>query len=143
VHGVAALSRRQSLAQCLGGRVDVELRDPARRQVVEESRLLREVALDDHRHAASQQVVHDVRHQFEDRAAEPLGLRAFGDSQRAAEYLLVRVLLDERQPELVGKPARERRLARPGRAGHDDECGNPLMRPPVHPPSLRPCSSGF
>jgi hypothetical protein len=62
-----------------------------------------------------------VRHQLEDAAPEALRLGAFRDAEGAAEDLLVRVLLDERQPELLRQRAGERRLPGPGRAGDDYE----------------------
>ncbi len=63
----------------------------------------------------------DVGHELEDRGAEALRLGALGDSELTTEYLLVRVFLDERQPELVGQPARECRLAGAGRPRDDYE----------------------
>jgi hypothetical protein len=80
-----------------------------------------EVPLRDHRDATTQQVVDDQGHQLEDRDAEAARLLAVGDPERAAECLLVRILLDERQSVPVGKGAGNRRLAGGRRPCDDDQ----------------------
>jgi hypothetical protein len=80
-----------------------------------------EVRLDDRRDADAEQLAEVKEEQREGRPPEPLRPGAVAGAERVEQRLLEVVLRDEREPELPGERAGDRRLARTRRSRDDDE----------------------